>query len=80
MRASLNEVRAALDHTAKQIEPDATNLERALGEPFERDAFALGMLCAAFVMTGLNAVELAAMYPEVFSEFREKCRNQPRPL
>lgn len=71
----LSALRGALDHTARQVEPDVGNLERALEEEIERGSFALGMMSAAFVMQGLNVVDAVRLYPDVFREFTEKCRN-----
>lgn len=71
----LSALRGALDHTVRQVEPDAGNLERVLEEEIERGSFALGMLCAAFVMQGLNVVDAVRLYPDVFREFTKNCRN-----
>lgn len=71
----LHTLRGALDHTARQVEPDVSELERALEEQIERGSFAVGMMAAAFVMQGINLVEAVRLYPEVFRDFTKKCRD-----
>lgn len=72
-------LRGLLDQTVRQVEPDVSNLERALEERIERGSFAMGMMCAAFVMQGLNIVEASRLNREEFRDFMRKCRDLNSP-
>lgn len=70
-------LRGALDYTVSQVEPDFSRLSEALGVELDAGSFAMGMLTVAFLMKGMNALEICAgPYGHLVREFIDNCRKE----
>lgn len=65
-----------LAETAKQLDPSLAQLEDVLGEPLDAGAFAMGMLAAAFAMTGMDTNEVVRERSAQFVRFVAACRER----
>ncbi len=54
-------LRAALDDTIATMDPSLANFEQALGVALDPGSFLMGMQCAAFALTGTDAVQIAKL-------------------
>lgn len=70
-----DEMAAALEFTASQLQPSLGVLERTLSRTVGLDSvsFALGMMAATFAMQGLDLTEAAKLMPVEFAEFCVRC-------
>jgi hypothetical protein len=70
------QLRAALDHSIKDMARDLDKLEAALGAALDGGSFLMGMMAAAFVIQGADLTGAVGQERELFIEYIEKARQR----
>lgn len=70
------QLRAALDHSIKDMPRELPKLEEGLGVELDGGSFLMGMMGAAFVMQGVDINWAVGLERELFVEYIEKARQR----